>query len=39
MKISDRVILPLVGSAFQPGKAAEAIEKVEGREVAQIAEG
>jgi hypothetical protein len=28
MKISDRVILPLVGSAFQPGKAAEAIEKI-----------
>ena len=23
MKLSDRVILPLVGSAFQPGKAAE----------------
>ena len=28
MEISDRVILPLVGSAFQPGKAAEAIEKI-----------
>ena len=36
MKISDRVILPLVGSAFQPGKAAEAIEKIEDKELAQI---
>ena len=32
MKISDRVILPLVGSAIQPGKAAEAIEKIEDKE-------
>ena len=39
MKISDRVILPLVGSAFQPGKAAEAIEKIEDKELAQIAQG
>ena len=36
MKISDRVILPLVGSAFQSGKAAEAIEKIEDKELAQI---
>ena len=39
MKLSDRVILPLVGSAFQPGKAAEAIEKIEDKELAQIAQG
>ena len=39
MKISDRVILPLVGSAFQSGKAAEAIEKIEDKELAQIAQG
>ena len=39
MEISDRVILPLVGSAFQPGKAAEAIEKIEDKELAQIAQG
>ena len=38
MKISDRVILPLVGSAFQPGKAAEAIETIEDKELAQIAQ-
>ena len=39
MKLSDRVILPLVGSAFQPGKAAAAIEKIEDKELAQIAQG
>ena len=39
MKLSDRVILPLVGSAFQPGKAAEAIEKIEDKELVQIAQG
>ena len=39
MKLSDRVILPLVGSAFQPGKAAEAIEKIKDKELAQIAQG
>ena len=39
MKISDRVILPLVGSAFQPGKAAEAIERIEDKELVQIAQG
>ena len=39
MKLSDRVILPLVGSAFQPGKATEAIEKIEDKELAQIAQG
>ena len=39
MKISDRVILPLVGSAFQSGKAAEAFEKIEVKELAQIAQG
>ena len=39
MKTSDRVILPLVGSAFQPGKAAEAIERIEDKELAQIAQG
>ena len=39
MKISDRVILPLVGSAFQSGKAAEAIEKIEDKELAQVAQG
>ncbi len=39
MKISDRVIAPLVGSAFQSGKAAEAIEKIEDKELAQIAQG
>ena len=39
MKLSDRVILPLVGSAFQPGKAAEAIEKIKEKELAQIAQG
>ena len=39
MKTSDRVILPLVGSAFQSGKATEAIEKIEDKELAQIAQG
>lgn len=39
MEISDRVILPLVGSAFQSGKATEAIEKIEDKELAQIAQG
>ena len=39
MKTSDRVILPLVGSAFQPGKAAEAIERIEDKELARIAQG
>ena len=39
MKLSDRVILPLVGSAFQSGKAAEAIEKIKDKELAQIAQG
>ena len=29
----------MVGSAFQPGKAAEAIEKIEDKELAQIAQG
>lgn len=38
MSTSNRVVLPLVGSTFLPGKAAEAIEKIEDQELAQIAQ-
>ena len=32
-----RTVLPLLGSAFEPGKAAEAISKIEDEELAEIA--
>lgn len=32
-----RVVLPLVGSSFLPGKAKETIEEIEDQELAQIA--
>ena len=38
MLSSKRVILPLVGSCFLPGKAKEIIEKIEDKELAQIAQ-
>ena len=38
MSTSNRVVLPLVGSVFSPGKAAEAIDKIEDQELAQIAQ-
>ena len=37
MLSSKRVVLPLVGSCFLPGKAKETIEKIEDKELAQIA--
>lgn len=38
MSTSNRVVLPLVGSIFLPGQAAEAINKIEDQELAQIAQ-
>ena len=37
MLSSKRVVLPLVGSFFLPGKAKETIEEIEDQELAQIA--
>ena len=36
MLSSKRVVLPLVGSSFLPGKAKETIEEIEDQELAQI---